>query len=633
MATLRQSIGALARTTRIPRRSQRIRGTASSSPLGVGEGVVWRETSRSYRYRVTVAASPPSPAGSRNDLPRLPRRNKSTSTESAPDNDDDDVPCRLALGGNQLSKTDPHKYLRIVRSALEHGIRTIEAPSASALVLVSDDGEAQGAGGGEEVLASTLRSLLQENTSLQSRPIEVLVRVGYQTKGSSSMQAGDVLVETLPRNNSPGKDGGFASSKDDVPVVVVHNLTGAAVRDRLEASPLSQLSHDFRNVHIVPLLHNPEQQRSPREIDAAALQALLQDSLATLEAMCQDGAIARFGMVSNGLCLPTGHPLHLPVNVAVDAARQYSGYQVTQLPLNALETTGIAVSEQLAQRIGPSPTHEVYAMRPLACYPNRGTGAGHPFVLADLLIPEFVSGLPVTGSGGSDGSAGTEDAGSGGSSVSWGSAAAPGPPPQLRWTNELPDSVPAAYERALKVSMQYFDAEELVQAKLEGKPLTAEQRETLDGCKLLQSLFHDLDAGLSKQRSLAAHEQYLTDTVIPLIHDTFEAYDEESAQVLEQFFATYTVAVRHAIAKNTRALLQGGEATSFDGGDMDSSTTTTPVYTIPPTMRLQEFGLSFVLQQSHISKVVVGATEVDQVVENVHIASRAHTLSLEMDGQ
>jgi hypothetical protein len=529
--------------------------------------------------------------------------------------DADEVPCRLGLGGNQLSRTDPHKYLRIVRSALEHGMRTVEAPSASALLSGDDDGGEAQQREGEEVLASTLRSLLQENTSLQSLPIEVLVRVGYETKESSSMEAGDVLVETLSRNHRPGQDGGSASKEGTH--IVVHNVAGAAIRNRLEASPLLRLSNDFRNVRVVPLLHNPEQQKSRRELDAEALQTLLQDPLSTLEAMCQDGAIARFGMVSNGLCLPMGHPLFVPVEVAVDAARQYAGYQVTQIPLNALETAGIAVSEQLAQQIGPSGKHEVYAMRPLACYPNRGTGAGHPFVLADLLIPEFVSGMPVTGS---------DTSGDPEPTVVPSTA-----PPQLRWTNELPDSVPAAYERALKVSMQYFDAEEVVQAKLEGKTLTAEQRETLDGCKLLQSLFHDLDAGLPKQRSLAAHEQYLTETVIPLIHDTFESYDEESAQVLEQFFATYTVAVRHAIAKNTRALLQGGEAMSFEGGDLDSSGT--PVYAIPPTMRLQEFGLTFVLQQPSISKVVVGATEVDQVVENVHIASRAHMLSLEMDGQ
>lgn len=537
----------------------------------------------------------------------------------------DDAPCRLGLGGNQLSKTDPHKYLRIVRSALEHGISTVEAPSASASVW-DDSGDDESQRGGEDVLASTLRSLMQENTSLQSLPIEVLVRVGYQTKASSSLEAGDVLVETLSQNDRPGKDGGTASKESKH--IVVHNLTGAAIRKSLEASPLIRLSNDFRNVRVVPLLHNPEQQKSRRELDDEAIETLLQDSFSTLDAMCRDGAISRFGMVSNGLCLPTGHPLYVPVDVAVNAAKQFSGYQVTQLPLNALETTGIAVSEQLAQRIGPAGNHEVYAMRPLACYPNRGTGAGHPFVLADLLIPEFVSGMPVTGSDASDE---TDSGGGGGSGGSTGGSVSASAPPQLRWTNELPDSVPAAYERALKVSMQYFDAEELVQAKLEGKALTAEQRETLDGCKLLQSLFHDLDAGLSKQRSLAAHEQYLTETVIPLIHDTFESYDEESAQVLEQFFATYTVAVRHAIAKNTRALLQGEEAMSFETGDMDSSRT--PVYPIPPAMRLQEFGLSFVLQQPSISKVVVGATEVDQVVENVHIASRAHELFLELDGQ
>jgi hypothetical protein len=402
----------------------------------------------------------------------------------------------------------------------------------------------------------------------------------------------------------------------DNTLVLVHNLTGTAIQRHLEQSPLALLAQSYRNVRIVPLLHNPEEQRR-RNSDQSSSSLLLDSALATLESLVADGAVARYGVVSNGLCLPQEHPLHLPIDAVIDAAMSFGGYQITQLPANALETAGIRVARELAARITPKrpeswAPHQVYAMRPLACYPDRGAGTGHPFVLADLLIPEF------TGTGSALKAPALSS-----------SAAAHAPPPQLHWTNEMPDSPPPAYEQALKLSMQHFDADELVQAKLEGKALTGEQRETLDGCKLLQSLFHDLDAGLHKQRSLAAHDEYLYKTVIPLIHDTFESYDEDTAQVLERFFAAYTIAVRHAVAKNTRALLRGGEGAASTGGARAGAeavasipTSSVPAYDIPDEMRLQEFGLRFLLGEPAISKVIVGATEVDQVVENVGIVER-----------
>jgi hypothetical protein len=506
---------------------------------------------------------------------------------------------RLGLGGHPFAKTEPYKYPQVVRSALEHGITTIEAPPpgggvAGAAGLAS----AGNNNAGEAALASALQGLFEEEGDrgrhLRSVPIDVLVRVGYDTKAVSELEEGDVVLEQSP--GGAGEGGGASA------LALVHNLTGSAIQRRLEKSPLALLAQTYRNVRIVPLLHNPEEQRrkSNSTDDSPSSSPMLGDAFSTLESLVRDGAVSRFGIVSNGMCLPPDHPLFLPVDVAVEAAGSFDGYQVTQIPVNALETAGLGVARELAARVRrPSAAggarHETYAMRPLACYPDRGAGSGHPFVLADLLIPEF------TGADDPESSASSSAAG----------------PPQLHWTNELPDAPPAAYERALKLSMQHFDADELVQAKLDGKALTAEQRETLDGCKLLQSLFHDLDAGLAAQRSLAAHDEYLYRSVIPVIHDTFESYDEETAQVLERFFAAYAVAVRHAVAKNTRALLKGGAAGR--GGLAQASA---PTYDLPDEMRLQEFGLRFVLREPTIAKVIAGATEVDQVVENVGIAER-----------
>ena len=60
-----------------------------------------------------------------------------------------------------------------------------------------------------------------------------------------------------------------------------------------------------------------------------------------------------------------------------------------------------------------------------------------------------------------------------------------------------------------------------------------EERETLDGCKLMQSMIHDLDNDLENVRSFAAHEEELYGRIIPLIYDTFELMDDKTSDVLE----------------------------------------------------------------------------------------------------
>ena len=179
---------------------------------------------------------------------------------------------------------------------------------------------------------------------------------------------------------------------------------------------------------------------------------------------------------------------------------------------------------------------------------------------------------------------------------------------KLHWTNEM-ERPPELYDLALKTAMQHFDAEDLLEKKSEGLELTAIERETLDGCKLLQSLLHDLDHGLENIRSFAAHEDDLYKKIIPLIHDTFEEYDEDTGDVLKSFFGAYSLAVRHAIAKNTRFLLRKGE-----GGN------NVPTYPdLPQETRLQDFALRHLLDADIFSKYIIGWTEPEQVVDCLEI--------------
>jgi hypothetical protein len=343
------------------------------------------------------------------------------------------------------------------------------------------------------------------------------------------------------------------------------------------------------------MLHNPEVQGS--QIGEATegrqfrIRERLEEAFQTLEDAVHDGMIAKYGLVSNGIILPNDHPLYLDTETVMLAASEVASNQgkdavnfaVLQLPANLLERRGFEMADAIAKHPDKPKSLQIYAMRPLSCYPDMGTGAGHPFVLADYKLPATME-------------------------------------KKLNWSNEM-TGPPAAYEIALKTAMQHFDAEEIIQAKMDGKELTADQRETLDGCKLLQSLLHDFDAGLAKVRSFAAHEDELYNKVIPLIHDTFEGYDEETAQVLQSFFGAYSMAVKYSIASNLRKLLTSGEA----GSNVPKCTD------LQHEMRLQEYGLHFVLaHHDAIDKVMIGASDASQVIDALDIVRRVVAGELRM---
>jgi hypothetical protein len=102
------------------------------------------------------------------------------------------------------------------------------------------------------------------------------------------------------------------------------------------------------------------------------------------------------------------------------------------------------------------------------------------------------------------------------------------------FTNEM-EGPPLVYQQALNNALSHFDGTALLEEKKERK-LTTEERETLEGCKLLQSILHDLDVGLEKVSSFAAYENDLYDKVIPTLYGRFEELDEESSLVLQVRF-------------------------------------------------------------------------------------------------
>jgi len=80
--------------------------------------------------------------------------------------------------------------------------------------------------------------------------------------------------------------------------------------------------------------------------------------------------------------------------------------------------------------------------------------------------------------------------------------------------------------------VSHFEATHILKAQhIDDHKLTSEERNTLNGCKLLQSMIHDLGSNLSSGslRSFAAYEEELYTGVVPLIHDSFKDLDGGTA--------------------------------------------------------------------------------------------------------
>ena len=105
--------------------------------------------------------------------------------------------------------------------------------------------------------------------------------------------------------------------------------------------------------------------------------------------------------------------------------------------------------------------------------------------------------------------------------------------------HQIPCPTPTYYTPTLNTTLSHFDATHVLEAQhIDDHKLTSEERDTLNECKLLQSMIDNLDSNLSyvSLRSFAAYEEELYTRVLPLVHGSFEALDGETAEVFGEFF-------------------------------------------------------------------------------------------------
>jgi len=537
---------------------------------------------------------------------------------------------RIGIGGSHKLMASPSEYASVIRTALNQSINTFDSPFNGETALAE---AFQAALGGSSIPIPSSSSNTHEDES--DGFVTMTSKVGYRTIPSNTSEEtnseavlmdGDVVVTPPQGNKATSSDG------------AAHNISSEYIAQYVTDNPLTKLN-ESRNMQYIPLVHNPEEQYAsmlssnmhpksntiPTIPTKDEIHALVQERLTQafieMERLVALGSIPGYGVSSNGMCLNVDHPLHLDWKDVFQASRDaaqivhgndnnnnsttttlplhQSNLKVLQLPANLLETRGIQIVNNIRTYLlqplkeqrresntehttaavpTPTPTQpfEIHITRPLTCYPDRGTGTGHPFRLVDYEIDTMLSASIDNGKHGVGA--------------------------VKQWTQLMDKggSPPPIYQTALNTAMGYFDAEHLIESATE-RELSPEERDTLDGCRLIQTLISDLDVELSSVRSFAAYEDNLFTKVIPFLHDRFEGLDDESAGVLQAYFAAHGSAVRRAVAHTTRKLLRNGG----DGVEP---------YDIPDAMELQTFALQWLLRKhAHDRRILMEGINPDTI--------------------
>ncbi|CAN0267067.1 unnamed protein product [Ectocarpus sp. 6 AP-2014] len=93
----------------------------------------------------------------------------------------------------------------------------------------------------------------------------------------------------------------------------------------------------------------------------------------------------------------------------------------------------------------------------------------------------------------------------------------------------------------------------------EDREPTEEEEEIRQGCRFLQQLVQDMNTQLTKFTSLEHYEAELGGSITPMIADKFEALDDDSADLLQNFFDRYGKMVRYSCAQRVRDMATTGK--------------------------------------------------------------------------
>jgi len=523
-------------------------------------------------------------------------------------------------------------------------------------LLEEDDGEAQNVTAGEGSAATiTCRlgyraAVVLSKEDANDAKDDTAINDSQEREGKFH---GDTRVNVLFAGKAADDEDGTSSQPA---VALVHNLSQEYVLHSLRTSPLFEKyklnsNNDNKKVSLISLAHNPETQiaaylMNNHQKEQSKTQLLqnariymkdaLKSAFVGYEIAVSEGLIDGYGVDSNGLSLQPNHDMHLSwrdiLECSIDAYLEVHGsganregrssLKTIRLPCNLLETRGRDVADEICSFFGTCgsdngegnlfseeglPTftedqsdHHVQQRQKLRKMRNILPSS------VDVYVTRPLTAYPHGGTGWDQSSPGLSE-NSGGISA----------PPAFLNGN-----------RGSSSSSSSTDSDE--------------ERETLDGCKLLRDMIHDLDASLDTMKSFAAYEEYLVNVAVPLIYGSFEELDEESAGMLQLFFRVHGMAVRMVVARWTREMLMGGwtNVESVDGEKVSTSRELNKDqekkmakvrqmlgfgelksgYNIPDDTTLQEFALKNLLDESAVRGIVIGCSRPEHVLEAVRAA-------------
>lgn len=279
--------------------------------------------------------------------------------------------------------------------------------------------------------------------------------------------------------------------------------------------------------------------------------------------------IHSYGISTNTIGLPESHPHHVSpevfMNLSNDVLKSHeaipgntlSGFQVIQTPFNVCETNSLklinrALGQSVIDSMSGTRSNDLFvmALRPLTVVDDRSV-----WNLEGLVDHEtFVNGA-------------------------WSSIG------ELKDLNDV-------YEETLA----YFTAPEPANPETP----TQDEKDTAEACALLKSLLGDLKNEFPKFVTVDMYESNLQNSIIPMIHKTFDGMDDQSVEVIQRFFDKYGKAVRSMAPYHMQSYVEStidpfGTSPHPDDGDDETDVQST--HSIPPGMKIEQYSLQWLLNE------------------------------------
>ncbi|CAM9209211.1 unnamed protein product [Choristocarpus tenellus] len=271
-----------------------------------------------------------------------------------------------------------------------------------------------------------------------------------------------------------------------------------------------------------------------------------------MEERVDEGQVRAYGVSSTGLSLPDKEPLHISWEALVQCAREAAKRRgkVT----HSFKIVQMPANLLETTGLKEAPSMEAAGIRVMACHPLTASMPNGTFQLVD---------------------------------------------------DALRGDLPHDYMDVCRQVLEHFTMD-----LPEGRELTEEESDIIQGCRFLQQLVKDMNSQLVSFTSFEHYEVELAGSITPMINNKFEGLDATSADILQAFFERYGAMVRYSCAQRTRDMVVSGEGCPSGA------------HVIPDDETLQHYALRWLVHQPGVGCTVVDM-ENPQDVDNTMLTIQA----------